>query len=97
MFMGHLKETSFAEQCTAFSGDNYNMPRSVAHISIMYIYAEDFNKRKFNWMECPAHILIKCMQHGMGTFTFENQSAVLEIYNLTTSVFNENQIAGRLS
>jgi hypothetical protein len=34
---GHLKETAFVEQCTAFSGDNWNMPRSVAHISIMFI------------------------------------------------------------
>jgi hypothetical protein len=33
----------------------------------------------------------------MDTFNFENHSAVLEIYNVTTSVFNENQIAGRLS
>jgi hypothetical protein len=25
MFMGHLKETGFAEQCTAFLGDHCNM------------------------------------------------------------------------
>jgi hypothetical protein len=97
MFVGHLKETDFAEQCTAYSGDNCNMPRSVAHISTMFIYNEDFNKRRLNWVEFPAHILIKCSQHGMDTFAFENQSAVLEIYNVTTSVFSANQIAGRLS
>lgn len=33
----------------------------------------------------------------MDTFNFDNQSYVLEICNVTTSVFNENQIAGRLS
>jgi len=47
-------------------------------------------------MECPAHILIKCLQHGMDTYNFDNQSDVLEIFNVTTSVFNENQTAGRL-
>jgi len=47
-------------------------------------------------MEFPAHISIKCVQLGMDIFAFENLSAVLEIYNVTTSVFNERQIAGRL-
>jgi hypothetical protein len=96
MLMGYLKETGFAEERTTFSGDNCNMPRSVAHISIMFIYAEHFSSRKLNWMKFPAHILIKCLQHGVNTFAFENQSAVLEIYNVTTSVFNESQIDGRL-
>jgi len=97
MFIGHLKETGFAEECTAFSGVKCNMPRNVAHNSIMFIYTEDFNERKLNWMEFPAHILTKCLQHGMDTFAFQNQSAVLDIYNVTTSVFNESQTAGRLS
>ena len=95
--MGCLKETGVAEECTALAGDNCNMPRSVAHISIVFIYAEDFNERKLNWMEFPAHILIKCLQHGMDNFAFENKQTVLEIYNVTTSVFNESQTAGRLS
>jgi hypothetical protein len=55
--MGHLKENGLAEQRTALSGYNCNMPRSIAHISIMFIYAKDFNERKLNWMEFPAHIL----------------------------------------
>jgi len=49
MFMGHFKETGFAEECTAFAGDNCNMPRSIAHISIVFIYTEDFNERKLKW------------------------------------------------
>jgi len=95
--MGRLKETGFAEECTALAGDNCNMPRSVAHISIVFIYAEDFKERKLYWMEFPAHILIKYLQHGMDNFAFENKPAVLEIYNVTTSVFNESQIVGRPS
>jgi len=33
----------------------------------------------------------------MDTLNFDNQSDVLEIYNVTTFVLNENQITGRFS
>jgi hypothetical protein len=98
--MGHLKETGFDEQSTAFLGDNCNMSMSVAPISIYHHLSKLMIEKKNGnliGMDCPKHILIKCLQHGMDIFKFDNQLDVLEIYNVTTTVCNENQIAGRLS